>query len=55
METLNVMGGHLIEAASFEVPLRGSKATAAEIAEDPETAKKIARMFDVLARIVRKS
>lgn len=52
METLNVMGGHLIEAACIEVPLRGSRAGAEEIAADPVTAKKIRHMFDVLARYV---
>ena len=53
METLRVMGGHFVEAASIEVPLRGSKITADEIAADPVTAKKIRHMLDVLARYVK--
>jgi chromate reductase len=52
METLGVMGGHFIEAASFEAPLRGSLAGAGEIAADPVIAKKITHMLDVLGRYV---
>ena len=53
METLRVMGGHFVEAASIEVPLRGSKLSAEEIAADPATAKKITHMFEVLKRYVQ--
>jgi chromate reductase, NAD(P)H dehydrogenase (quinone) len=53
METLRVLGGHFVEAASIEVPLRGSIASPEEIAADPGTAKKITHMFDVLARYVK--
>ena len=53
METLRVMGGHFVEAACIEVPLRGSKVSAQEIAADPVTAKKITHMLDVLARYVK--
>jgi chromate reductase len=52
METLRVMGGHFVEAASIEVPLRGSKLSAEEIAADPVTAKKIRNMLGVLGRYV---
>jgi chromate reductase len=53
METLRVMGGHFVEAACIEVPLRGSLATAEEIAADAEIAKKIAYMLDVLRRYAK--
>jgi chromate reductase len=53
METLRVMGGHFVEAASIEVPLRGSNLDADGIAEHPEFAKKITHMFGVLARYVK--
>jgi NAD(P)H-dependent FMN reductase len=53
MEILGVLGGRFVEAASFEAPLRGSRAGAEEIAADPATAKKITHMFDVLARYVK--
>jgi chromate reductase len=52
METLGVMGGRFVEAASFETPLRGDTRDAADIAADPVIAAKIKRMIEVLGRYV---
>jgi chromate reductase len=52
MEILNVMGGHMVEAACIEVPLRGSKLDAAGIAAHPVFGEKIQGMFEVLARAI---
>ena len=53
METFRVLGGRFVEAASLEIPLRGSTLDAAGIAADPEFAKKILHGLDVLSRYAK--
>lgn len=48
-ETLRVMGGRVVEAACVELPLRGSRRTAAELAAESEVSSRIRSALTALA------
>jgi chromate reductase len=48
-ETLTVMSGEVVEAASVTVPLQGGKQTAAEVAADPDMSAKLRAALSALA------
>ena len=54
-ETLTVMSGDVVDAASVTVPLQGGKMTAAEVAAEPEMSAKLRAALDALADHARKA
>jgi NAD(P)H-dependent FMN reductase len=54
-ETLTVMSGEVVDAASLTVPLQGGKMTAPEVAADPDMAAKLRAALDALIDYARKT
>jgi NAD(P)H-dependent FMN reductase len=54
-ETLTVMSGEVVDAASLTVPLQGGKMTAAEVAADPEMSARLRAALEALVDHARKA
>jgi chromate reductase len=54
-ETLTVMSGEVVDAASLTIPLQGGKMTAAQVAADPEMSASLRAALDALADHARKA
>ena len=54
-ETLTVMSGEVVDAASVTIPLQGGKMTAAEVATDPEMSARLRAALEALVDHARKA